>query len=93
MNQPVERTDTYGRKMNEMDRHLIEPGEFPHGLLCMDCDEPLRPGDTYSKRLVAFMGDDPVVELVCIPCAMWGEGEGRVAASSGLGRSLPQPGP
>lgn len=68
--------DTHG-EMDEMDhrpdRYLIEPGEFPHGLRCMDCDESLTPGDTYSKRLVAFMGDEPVVELICVPCAIWGK--------------------
>jgi hypothetical protein len=67
---------TYGG-MDEMDNrpgaHPIEPGEFPHGLRCMDCDEPLGDGDTYSKRLVGFMLDDPVVELVCVPCAMCGD--------------------
>jgi hypothetical protein len=62
--------------MDEMDNRLsarpIEPGEFPHGLRCMDCDESLLPGDIYSKRLVSFLGDEPVVELICVPCAMWG---------------------
>ena len=60
-------------EMDEMNRHVIASGEFPHGLTCMDCDVPLRPGDTYSKRLIAFMADAPVVEPVCVPCAMWGE--------------------
>jgi hypothetical protein len=60
-------------EMDEMGRHVIATGEFPHGLRCMDCDAPLRPGDTYSKRLTAFIADDPVVELVCVPCAIWGD--------------------
>jgi hypothetical protein len=58
--------------MDEIDRHVVTPGEFPHGLTCMDCDTALRPGASYSKRLIAFMDDAPVVELVCVPCAMWG---------------------
>jgi hypothetical protein len=58
--------------MDEMDRHEIAAGEFPHGLTCMDCDARLGPGDTYSKRLTAFIDDAPVVELVCVPCAIWG---------------------
>jgi hypothetical protein len=51
----------------------IGPDEYPHGLRCMDCGERLKTGDRYSKRLVGFARDTPIVELVCLSCAILGQ--------------------
>ena len=44
--------------------------DFPHGLRCMDCGEPITDGSPYSKRLVAMDEDTPVTEIVCVPCGV-----------------------
>jgi hypothetical protein len=54
------------------DARIFDPGDWPHGLRCMDCDQPFVEGQPISERLVAMgkYADDPavVVELVCVGC-------------------------
>ena len=49
---------------------IVSRREWPHGLRCMDCDERIALGYAYSKRLIGVAGDCPVVEIVCVPCAL-----------------------
>lgn len=44
-----------------------------HGLRCFDCGAAFIEGQPISERLDSFMGDTPVVQLVCVGCAMGGE--------------------
>jgi hypothetical protein len=62
-----------------MDRlgHLVVSDDFPWGLRCAECGRRLRDGDCYSERLTSIMAcadggcrSQPVVELVCVPCAV-----------------------
>lgn len=49
---------------------LVRTEEWPHGLRCMDCDTDLNEGDTYSERLTEIVNSVPLVEVVCLPCAL-----------------------
>lgn len=49
---------------------IVTPGAWPYGLRCLDCDARLTEGTAYSKRLVGFNGESPVVEIVCVHCAL-----------------------
>ena len=53
-------------------RTQVTAEDWPFGLRCMDCDDPLEIGAPYSERLVGFTDEDPVVEIVCVPCGLRG---------------------
>lgn len=53
-----------------MEQLMIEAADWPFGARCMDCDAPLTEGLPYSERLVGFADEDPVVEIVCVPCGL-----------------------
>lgn len=58
---------TYGTEYVETD--------WPHGLRCADCDKLLGEGDRYASKLDSFIGDVPVVLIVCLECALAVEDE------------------
>jgi hypothetical protein len=43
---------------------------WPHGLACGQCLHVFNEPERYSERLYAFSGDQPLVEIVCLDCAM-----------------------
>lgn len=43
--------------------------DWPHGLSCSQCPHVFSAPERYSERLYAFLGDQPLVEVLCIPCA------------------------
>lgn len=43
---------------------------WPHGLRCCECNHLFREGDRFSERLDSFVGDSPVVLIVCVRCAL-----------------------
>jgi hypothetical protein len=43
--------------------------EWPHGLRCTACSGLFHEGESYTTRLYAFVGDSPLLEVVCVPCA------------------------
>lgn len=45
---------------------LTEEECEPHGIMCMDCEKPLNPGDTAYARQSETDGD--VYEIVCVEC-------------------------
>lgn len=47
-----------------------DEADWPHGLRCMDCDRELSDGDRYTSRIVAFQDDIPVMEIICLECAL-----------------------
>ena len=55
--------------------------DWPHGLMCMDCDKVLQEGDRYGHRLVAmtsFAGKAATVEeIICLECALGGNDADR----------------
>ena len=51
--------------------------DWPHGLRCMDCGRRLSPGQRYSKRLTGMADEVPVVEIVCVECALPLHGTGQ----------------
>jgi len=44
--------------------------DWPHGLRCADCNRKFVEGQPISERLDSFIGDTPVVVLVCVGCAI-----------------------
>lgn len=42
--------------------------DFPHGLRCAECHREMTGGERYTHRLSSFVGDTPVVVIVCVPC-------------------------
>jgi len=53
-----------------MEKLIMEAEEWPHGLICMDCKNPIIEGMAYSKRLVGFVDEIPLSEVICIHCAL-----------------------
>jgi hypothetical protein len=45
---------------------------WPHGLSCGQCRHVFGEPERYSERLSAFLGDQPMLEIVCVPCATAG---------------------
>lgn len=43
--------------------------DWPHGLSCGQCLHVFSEPERYSERLYAFLGDQPLVEILCLPCA------------------------
>lgn len=43
--------------------------DWPHGLSCSQCLHVFSEPERYSERLYAFLGDQPLVEVLCLPCA------------------------
>lgn len=43
--------------------------DWPHGLSCGQCPHVFSEPERYSERLYAFLGDQPLVEVLCLPCA------------------------
>jgi hypothetical protein len=44
--------------------------EWPHGLMCGHCPHVFRDGERYLSQLYAFVEDAPLVEIVCLDCAI-----------------------
>jgi len=44
--------------------------EWEHGLMCAECPHVFREGEPYSERLYAFTEDVPIVQVVCLGCAL-----------------------
>lgn len=57
----------------EDDENVYHDDDFPEGLRCMDCGQLFVEGQPYSERLDCFIDDVPLVELVCVPCALPGK--------------------
>ena len=63
-----------------MDTNIVTAEDFPHGLRCMDCDEIIESGQTYSTRLTGIHSNQIVIEgkpedvflteLTCVPCGL-----------------------
>lgn len=53
-----------------VERNIVTPKDWPHGLRCMDCDIGLNEGDVYSERLTEVVNGVPLVEVVCLSCAL-----------------------
>lgn len=49
---------------------VVREEDWPHGLRCAECKSLLGEGDRYSERLEKFMGDVPIVLIVCLSCAL-----------------------
>jgi len=43
--------------------------DWPHGLSCSQCPHVFSEPERYSERLYAFVGDAPLVEVLCLSCA------------------------
>jgi hypothetical protein len=43
--------------------------DWPHGLSCSQCPHVFSEPERYSERLYAFLGDQPLAEVLCLPCA------------------------
>jgi hypothetical protein len=56
--------------MEEMEKLelVVRPDDFPDGVRCAECHRELTDGEQYAHRLSAFLGDTPVVRIVCVPC-------------------------
>ena len=52
--------DTLGMRYSDAD--------WPHGLRCVSCHHAFREGEPYTTRLVSFVGDSPLAEVVCLDC-------------------------
>lgn len=51
-------------------RYLFNEGDgWPGGLRCMDCDRECVPGDEIADDMVGMIGDTPLNEVICGPCA------------------------
>jgi hypothetical protein len=48
--------------------HRIDRILYPHGVRCIDCNEPLKDKDIFRRPCHVEGVDDPVVELVCFGC-------------------------
>lgn len=57
---------------NDPSQRIVRSKEWAGGLRCMDCHTALNDGDAYSERLSSLLGDTPMVEIVCVPCALRG---------------------
>ena len=40
----------------------------PHGCCCTVCGREFAAGDPYAEQPLAFIGDTPAVEIVCLAC-------------------------
>lgn len=49
---------------------LVDDEGFPHGLRCAVCDRVIASGQPYDEHLNAMIGDQPVVVLTCVYCAV-----------------------
>ena len=47
---------------------VIDPSDIERRVACMDCRRPFRPGDRYAERLIGFIEDAPLTEVVCVAC-------------------------
>jgi hypothetical protein len=47
---------------------IVRPEDFPDGLRCGECHREMTDGEHYAHRLSSFLGDTPVVRIVCVPC-------------------------
>jgi hypothetical protein len=52
--------------------HIVRIEDWPWGLRCMDCDRGLGEGDAFSERLTDIVEGVPLVEVVCLDCALPG---------------------
>ena len=43
---------------------------WPHGLRCAECDRLMMEGDRYSEQLISMAEEVPVVQIVCVVCAL-----------------------
>jgi hypothetical protein len=47
---------------------IISQIDIGRGAACMDCRRPFRPGDSYAERLIGFIEDTPLTEVICTAC-------------------------
>lgn len=50
------------------DRPTIQQVDVDRGAACTDCRRPFRLGERYAERLVGFIGDTPLTEVICLSC-------------------------
>lgn len=55
---------------DDRDELIVRAEDWPFGLRCMDCDALLEAGMPYSERLTGMVEQDPLVEIVCVPCGL-----------------------
>lgn len=49
--------------------NLVHEGEFPDGLVCIDCNKEIEVGSAYIPRPDGVMADGSLIEeLVCLDC-------------------------
>lgn len=50
-------------------RYVYVEAEWEGGLRCMDCDRVMEEGDEIADDLKGMVGDIPMNEVICGPCA------------------------
>lgn len=48
--------------------NIVTEEDFPYGLRCSICSQVIEVGQPYSEVPSGFIGEDVLVELVCVYC-------------------------